>query len=98
MGYQYDPKRVWYLFNEIYNTTKGICSGSTNQGGREDMYILGNKIHRTDDGIQLNNGDNPEYIIDNTIYASKRGISNSELLLLLKPDNTRILQPPSFLH
>jgi len=81
MGYQYDPKRVWFLFNYIHNTTTGINSGSCTFCGviRWDAYLIGNVIHDVETaGININNGgaDSVNMIIGNTIYDVGIGIEN----------------------
>jgi hypothetical protein len=77
MGYQYDPQRIWYIFNHIYGNKYGIFAGSPNLGTREDMYIIGNVIHNNEEGIQINNqGVDSEVIMSNTIYNVNKGISN----------------------
>ena len=52
MGFQYGPKRVWFLFNDIYNNRNGIVIGSNSgpgfDGEDKDSYIIGNKIHDLD--------------------------------------------------
>ncbi|GJM24579.1 MAG: hypothetical protein DHS20C16_09940 [Phycisphaerae bacterium] len=53
MGCQYDPERIWFLFNRIHDCDYGIlqASGSGSTGG-ENSYIVGNVIHdiRDSDG------------------------------------------------
>jgi hypothetical protein len=39
MGFQYDPKRVWFLFNNVSDSASGIMCGSGNIGG-ERSFIL----------------------------------------------------------
>ena len=54
MGFQYDPRRVWFLFNECYDNTIGINSGSSDSGGRADIYFIGNVLHHNlSAGLQL---------------------------------------------
>ncbi len=53
MGCQYDPERIWFLFNRIHDCDYGImqASGSGSTGG-ENSYIVGNMIYdiRDSDG------------------------------------------------
>lgn len=46
MGCQYDPERIWFLFNRIHDCDYGIlqASGSGSAGG-ENSYIVGNMIY-----------------------------------------------------
>ena len=77
MGYQYDPKRVWYLFNTVYDNTLGIGNGSVNNGGREDVYMIGNVIYNNiSSGIQINGGDETVEIVNNTLFNNPKGIEN----------------------
>jgi len=78
MGFQYDPKRVWFLFNTIYDNTMGIVCGSGNVGGREEFYFIGNVIYNVTNGFSLNGLNTPEpaKLIGNTIYNSENGIAN----------------------
>jgi len=46
LGFQYAPERVWHLFNEVYNCTFGIYSGSdSGMGSGRKTYQIGNVIH-----------------------------------------------------
>jgi len=78
MGFQYDPKRVWFLFNTIYDNKGGIVCGSGNVGGREEIYFIGNVIYDVTHGFNLNGLNTPEpaKLIGNTIYNSTKGIVN----------------------
>ncbi|NOX57976.1 MAG: right-handed parallel beta-helix repeat-containing protein [Planctomycetes bacterium] len=88
MGCQYDPERIWFLNNRIFDCDYGImiASGSGLGSGR-DLYIIGNVIYN----IQDSNGDfNPStswsnaaimvaggyerYIVNNSIYNADGGI------------------------
>jgi hypothetical protein len=44
-GGQYDPKYVWFLFNEIYNAKAGIHIASSSSGGGGPWYAVGNIIY-----------------------------------------------------
>ncbi|HNO76810.1 MAG TPA: right-handed parallel beta-helix repeat-containing protein [Phycisphaerae bacterium] len=50
MGCQYDPERIWFLFNEINDCDYGIlqASGSGSAGG-ENSYFIGNMIYNIRD-------------------------------------------------
>jgi hypothetical protein len=77
MGLQYDPQRVWYLFNESYDNTHGFWHGSGDAGGRAGIYYIGNMIHdNTATGMQLNDWVDGEYIIGNTFHNNPIGIEN----------------------
>ncbi len=49
MGCQYDPERVWFLFNHIYDCRYGIRvstdTGRDGPGGGLNLYMIGNVIH-----------------------------------------------------
>jgi hypothetical protein len=76
-GYQYDPQRVWFLFNTIYDNTYGISTASINKGGRTDIYMIGNIIHNNiSAGIQFNDGDETVEVVNNTFYNNPKGIEN----------------------
>jgi len=85
MGLQYDPKRVWFLFNHVYdNTGGGITSQSEHLGGREDISCIGNVIHdiqqvpeRTSTAWALSAwGDKDVSFIGNTMYNIDAGIGS----------------------
>jgi hypothetical protein len=78
MGFQYDPKRVWFLFNHVYDNAAGIICGSGNLGGREEFYFIGNVIHDVTSGFNLNglNPPEPAMLVGNTIYNTEKGIAN----------------------
>lgn len=44
-GGQYDPRWVWFLFNESRNNTGGIGFKSSNNGGGSNFYVIGNYVH-----------------------------------------------------
>ncbi|UCE38924.1 MAG: right-handed parallel beta-helix repeat-containing protein, partial [Thermoplasmata archaeon] len=71
IGWQYYPRRVWVLFNHVYDNSKGIATGSA---GGEDYYIIGNRIYDIlEAGIRFYS--NPTIdIIGNTIYNAFDGI------------------------
>jgi hypothetical protein len=78
MGFQYDPKRIWFLFNEVYDGTSGFGTGSGNLGGRDDLYFIGNVAHNVTNGFLLNgvNTPKPTMLVGNTIYDAQKGIVN----------------------
>ncbi len=78
MGFQYNPKRVWFLFNEVHDVIKGVVSASGLGGGREEFYFIGNVIYDVETGFSLNalNTPEPAKLIGNTIYDSEIGIAN----------------------
>jgi hypothetical protein len=42
---QYDPNRVWLLFNDVYDSELGIVIGGADLGGGGNFYVIGNLIH-----------------------------------------------------
>lgn len=44
LGGQYNPERVWYLYNRIWDNTVGINMASDLQSGGESHYYVGNVI------------------------------------------------------
>lgn len=89
-GYQYDPERVWFLFNNIYDNDTGIQGSSGFSTGAKSIYIIGNVIHNihlasgsTSSGtggwsnaaILLVGGDK-RYVVNNTIYDVDAGINS----------------------
>ncbi len=76
LGWQYDGKRIWYLFNHTYSNVVGINGVSGNVGGGEDVYLIGNLIHTNvgGPGIHTRPNDPDTYIINNTIYNTLGGI------------------------
>jgi len=46
MGFQYAPDNVWFLFNDIYDSSNGIRQSSTDPGTENfNVYMIGNKLH-----------------------------------------------------
>jgi hypothetical protein len=81
-GFQYDPKRLWFLFNRSYDNNKGFGTGSPWHGNeyREDIHFIGNLVYDCiDSGIQVNglNMAEPAGIFLNTIYNCPEAIDNS---------------------
>jgi len=77
MGFQYDPQRVWFLFNESYDNTLGANSGSGDRGGRSNIYFIGNVVNdNLEAGIQLNGWVDGEYVVGNTFYNNPIGLEN----------------------
>ncbi len=88
LGFQYQPERVWFLHNTVYNCEYGIYAGSNSSGGfGQDAYIVGNVIHSihhigsytpstawSQAGIMLAGGVN-RYIVNNTIYDVDAGLN-----------------------
>jgi len=95
MGFQYDPKRVWFLFNHSYDNSVGIGTASSfdNNPPREDIYFIGNLLNdNLVAGIQINGLSasanakalfniiyNCPKAIDNDYYGSKLSIFNNIL-------------------
>ena len=44
-GSQYDPVRVWFLFNHLYDNHYGIRIASQQNGWRDETYMIGNLIY-----------------------------------------------------
>jgi hypothetical protein len=89
MGFQYGPERIWFLYNEIYDSENGIIVGANSGGLGVDSYYIGNKIHSIHNDTQSYTG-TPDliqgtaigirggvrrHIIGNTIYDVDGGIS-----------------------
>jgi hypothetical protein len=87
MGFQYDPERIWFLYNHSYDNNVGISSGSDNLGIGQNAYFVGNIIHDIipsgtfdpdnsyNDGSGINiRGDVNRYFVNNTIYNTYGGI------------------------
>jgi len=87
MGFQYDPERIWFLYNHSYDNNLGISSGSDNLGVGQDAYFVGNIIHDIfpsagfdpgdpyNDGTGINiRGDVNRHFVNNTIYNTWGGI------------------------
>lgn len=84
MVVHYNPNRIWFINNEIYNTNYGIVSN-----GAQDVHIIGNNIHQINEleaeshsdissyqsgaAIQVSSTDKV-YISNNTITDAVRGI------------------------
>ena len=45
MAAQYDPKYVWFLGNQIYNSRSGIKMSSSSAGDGGPWYVIGNLIY-----------------------------------------------------
>jgi len=81
LGFQYDPKRLWFLFNLSYdNDLIGFASGSSfdDVPPREDIYIIGNVIHTCPTGFLLNGLvlTDPVLLIANTVYNCPNSVKN----------------------
>jgi hypothetical protein len=75
MGWQYDGKRIWFLYNHLHDNTLGVRGASASQGGTEDIYLIGNVIHHTTDwAIQVWSTDPIVYVVHNTVSGSGGGI------------------------
>lgn len=98
MGFQYAPNRVWFLYNHVYDSTCGICSGSDSTTFGQDSYIIGNVIHNIKPGFNSSDGGwgsgammlaggINRYIIGNTIYDADAGINTPSSRALYVYDN-----------
>jgi Right handed beta helix region len=77
MSAQYDPQRVWFVFNEAFDNTIGIATASGLKRGRSDFYFVGNVVHdNVKAGIQLNDWVNREYVVGNTFHNNPIGLDN----------------------
>jgi len=66
------PTRVWILFNEIYDATKGIRIEEI-----DSLWIIGNLIYDiTEAGIIPEKVGRETVVLHNTLYNMQRGISN----------------------
>ncbi len=76
LGFQYDPYRVWFLFNESYDNTVGIGTGSADSS-RRDAWFIGNVVHdNLESGFELNGWVAGEYVIGNTFHNNPIGLDN----------------------
>jgi hypothetical protein len=77
-GFQYDPQRVWFIGNESYRNTSGFTTGSGNNGGRRDVYLLGNVFHDNERvGVRFNDGVAGDWVMaHNTVVGSPVGFQN----------------------
>jgi hypothetical protein len=83
-GVQYDPSRVWFIFNRIHDCNVGIAFGSGDGAGDgTDAYIIGNLIYHiaatdpTDNnnaGCMMIRGEVNVYIVNNTMYDCDGGV------------------------
>ncbi len=89
-GFQYGPKNVWFLGNNIYDNEIGVMVGSSNDSREEGHYFIGNLIHNihTTKTYDVNDsyhvgqafvmwGYGTKHIVNNTIYDCDGGISFS---------------------
>lgn len=51
LGYQYGPSNVWFLFNEVHDSSNGIGIGGNSGGYPTDCYIIGNLFYDIHDEI-----------------------------------------------
>jgi hypothetical protein len=89
LGAQYEPERLWILYNTIHNVRFGVRIASTYNTATWDVYIIGNLIYDIaadnsitensswdDAGIHVHGGTN-RYIVNNTIYNAPAGVNGS---------------------
>lgn len=91
MGFQYDPQRVWFIYNHIYSCAYGISTMSgSGLGNGTDAYMVGNVIHdiRHDPNYSYTpesawsnaafmlNGVRNTAVVNNTIYNVDAGINS----------------------
>ncbi len=88
MGCQYDPVRIWFINNTIFNCDFGIMLASgSGLGGGQDMYVIGNVIHSIHDsdggfnpGTAWTNaaimiaGGQRRFVVNNSIYDADGGV------------------------
>ncbi len=81
-GYQYDPQRVWIIFNTAYGNAAGVRTGSMNPQPttppRRDIYILSNLFYNNKEvGIEVNDNVGGDFLLaHNTVAGSPKGITN----------------------
>jgi hypothetical protein len=86
MGGQYDFRNVWFIYNELYDNNFGVGVKSSNNGGGNGAYIIGNYIHNINSsGYNPNDGwsaasigfwNNADVtIVNNSIIDSTTGIN-----------------------
>lgn len=88
LGFQYDPQRVWFLFNTVYSADRGFRSGSGLIGEknpdydtyrRKEIYIIGNLVYNCNIAGMEFDGHTPPTnspVMFNTIYNCPIGIYN----------------------
>lgn len=80
------PTNIWVLFNEIYDSVKGI---RIEEAGTS-TYIIGNVIHDISQrGLALEKKGDPVYFVGNTLYNVPKGIDQywREFFDLVVQDN-----------
>lgn len=90
MGFQYDPQRVWFLYNHIHDCAYGISTTSgSGLGDGTEAYFVGNLIHDIhhdperpyNPGSAWSNaalmlvGSVDNYVVNNTIVNVDAGIN-----------------------
>ncbi len=66
---------AWYLFNEIFDSSRGIRINESELSARE--YIIGNIIHDVSGAAIYTRFDSTVYVVNNVIYDVGRGFDGS---------------------
>lgn len=88
LGCAYSHRRLWFLFNDCYDSDTGFCISHIYTGNEGPHYVIGNVFHNiryargsnVDDpydygfAIQIWSGGAGFYLCDNTIVNCDRGI------------------------
>lgn len=92
-GSQYDPNRVWFLFNTSYDNHFGIRFAASELSQRDGTYVIGNVIYDCngidENGVQgygdgiyayqinISDADHPPLFAMNTIYNCSNAFTKS---------------------
>jgi hypothetical protein len=88
LGFQYNPERIWFLFNRLHDCDYGIAGESDLSTNGESVYVIGNliyDIHTTTAfnpntgwqhaAVRLTGGTN-RFLINNTLHDVDTGIAS----------------------
>jgi hypothetical protein len=88
LGFQYNPERIWFLFNRLHDCDYGIAGESDLSSNGESVYVIGNliyDIHTTTAfnpntgwqhaAVRLTGGTN-RFLINNTLHDVDTGIAS----------------------
>ena len=106
IGFQYDPKRLWLLFNRLYDNSLGVDTGDNYLGGSEEIYIIGNLIYNCTtegrgggtgggDGMQINGRQDVNVLLNNIYNCPNNGIYNKYYPATLNIFNNIIARCPT---
>jgi hypothetical protein len=88
LGYQYNPDRIWFLFNRLHDCDYGIAGEADLKSGGQSVYVVGNLIYN----IHVRGAFNPNtgwqhaavrltggthrYVVGNTMHDVDTGIAS----------------------